>query len=189
MIGLIPIAGKTSFIPKNPNRWEDPCFCMALSCKPPLFRSLRSWHVVVWTGLSRSVTGSSWCLGRVVQEVSLGSYLGPSCAKTPCRRAASPLRLLAMRSFFERKEIVIYINGKKLQFWRNQTLLCEVSSTEGAKYYAMSILLLFFRKKWETNYAAFLFFFRCAEHILNWKPSFAFLRASEHSCPPQNKSL
>lgn len=100
MIGMLPIADKTSLKLKNPNSHEDPCFYKALSCKPPLFHTLRSWHSVVWTGLSCSVMGSSCCLGTVVQEVSLGSYLGLSCAKTPCRRAGYPLRLLAMRSFF-----------------------------------------------------------------------------------------
>lgn len=50
---------------------------------------------------------------------------------------------------------MIYIKWKNCR--RKQAVLCEVFSTEGAKYYTMSILLLFFCKKWETNNVAFSF--------------------------------
>lgn len=108
MIGMIPMASKTSFKTKPPNLlkshmfvWHCPVNLLYfIPCKRPLFHTLKSWHSVVWTGLSHSIMGSSCWLGTAVQEVSLGSYIDLSCAKAPCRRARYPLRLLAMRSFF-----------------------------------------------------------------------------------------
>lgn len=74
-------------------------------------------------------------------------------------------------------------------------------SFEGTKLYCVRFLL---RKEQNITQRAFFYCFSirnekqtmqlfllfiCAEHKFNWKPSLAFLRASEHSCLPQNTSL
>lgn len=168
MIAVLPMASKK--LPWNPKTWaqQHTKLHVFIQCCPVSLLYFIPWDPGIQLfrrDLSRSVMGSSCCLDTVRQEVSLGSYRGTARAKPPRRRAGSPLRLLAPRSLFEQNEMVmIYISGKKLHFWRNQTLLCEVSSTEGAKYYATGILLLFFSKKREKNIQLFV---RCAEHTLN----------------------
>lgn len=111
--------------------------------------------------------GSSCCLGIAAQEVLLSSYLGLSQAKSPCRRA-------------DNQSIAPLGNEVFLLAIKDCDDLCKVKETavlketncivwgfftvEGAKYYTVSILLLLFCKKWETNYVAF--FSSCAEHKL-----------------------